>query len=100
MRQSSRREEHETASACASSAPLKGTDLGKASAPDFRLTDQSGRAVSFAGRRGRVVVLTFLYTHCPDECPLIAEKLHSTAGQMGDAMSKVSFVLQALLAGR
>jgi protein SCO1/2 len=78
--------------ACASPAPLKGTDLGKTPAPDFRLTDQNGRAVSLADLRGRVVVLTFLYTHCPDECPLIAEKLHATAGQMGDAMSKVSFV--------
>jgi protein SCO1/2 len=80
------------AGACASPAPLKGTDLGKAPAPDFHLTDPSGRAVSLAGLRGRVVVLTFLYTHCPDECPLIAEKLHTTAAQMGDAMSKVSFV--------
>jgi protein SCO1/2 len=78
--------------ACASPAPLKGTDLGRTPAPDFRLTDQNGRAVSLADLRGRVVVLTFLYTHCPDECPLIAEKLHATAGQMGDAMSKVSFV--------
>jgi protein SCO1 len=78
--------------ACASPAPLKGTDLGKTPAPDFRLTDQNGRAVSLADLRGRVLVLTFLYTHCPDECPLIAEKLHATAGQMGDAMSKVSFV--------
>jgi protein SCO1/2 len=78
--------------ACASPAPLKGTDLGRTPAPDFRLTDQNGRAVSLADLRGRVVVLTFLYTHCPDECPLIAEKLHATAGQMGDAMNKVSFV--------
>jgi protein SCO1/2 len=80
------------AGACASPAPLKGTDLGEVPAPEFRLADPSGRAVSLAGLRGRVVVLTFLYTHCPDECPLIAEKLHATAGQMGDAMSKVSFV--------
>jgi protein SCO1/2 len=78
--------------ACTSPAPLKGTDLGKTPAPDFRLTDQNGQVVSLTDLRGRVVVLTFLYTHCPDECPLIAEKLHATAGQMGDAMSKVSFV--------
>jgi protein SCO1/2 len=80
------------AGACASPAPLKGTDLGKVPAPDFNLVDQSGHSVSLASLRGRVVVLTFLYTHCPDECPLIAEKLHATAGQIGDTMSKVSFV--------
>ncbi|HEX7593562.1 MAG TPA: SCO family protein, partial [Anaerolineae bacterium] len=66
-------------SACASPSPLKGTDLGKIPAPDPKLTDQTGSAVSLADFRGKVVVLTFLYTHCPDECPLIASKLRVTS---------------------
>src|SRR5205085_4476409 len=37
-----------------------------ARAPNFSLEDQSGRAVSVAEQRGRWVVVTFLYTHCPD----------------------------------
>ncbi len=79
-------------SACAPSSPLKGTDLGKTPAPDFKLTDQTGAAVSLANFRGKVVVLTFLYTHCPDECPLIASKLHTASGLLGDAMKQVVFV--------
>jgi len=78
--------------ACAPQSPLKGTDLGKAPAPDFKLADQSGKAVSLSDYRGKVVVLTFLYTHCPDECPLIASKLYTTSGLLGSAMNQTAFV--------
>lgn len=43
----------------------------------FSLPDQDGRLVSLASLRGKVVVLTFLYTHCPDVCPLIADDFHT-----------------------
>src|SRR5579859_6811665 len=39
-------------------------------APDFTLKDQDGQAVQMATLQGRVVALTFLYTTCPDACPL------------------------------
>jgi protein SCO1/2 len=45
-------------------------------APGFTLRDQSGRAVSLAAQRNRYVVVTFLYTHCPDVCPVIAGTLN------------------------
>ncbi len=44
-------------------------------APEFTLQDASGRAVSLRDYRGKVVVLYFIYTNCPDECPLQSEKL-------------------------
>src|SRR5579883_1087073 len=66
------------------SAPtLQGTDLGSTNAPDFRLTDQFGNAVSLSQFRGHPVVLTFLYTHCPDQCPLIADKIHLALEKVG-----------------
>ncbi|HEY7123238.1 MAG TPA: SCO family protein [Ktedonobacterales bacterium] len=74
----------------AKSAPtLQGTDLGSVAAPDFRLTDQFGNPVSLSQFRGHPVVLTFLYTHCPDTCPLIADKLHLTLNKLGSDASKV-----------
>ena len=79
-------------SACSAPVQLKGTDLGKEPAPDFQLTDQNGTSVSLTGLRGKVVVLTFLYTHCPDVCPLIAEHLRATNEQLGDAANQVAFV--------
>jgi protein SCO1/2 len=41
--------------------------------PDFTMTMQDGRQVSLAELRGKVVVLTFIYTRCPlpDFCPLM-----------------------------
>jgi protein SCO1/2 len=78
--------------ACAPAAQLKGADLGGAAAPDFHLTDQTGQSVSLANLSGKVVVLTFLYTHCPDECPLTAEKLHVASEQLGDSMKDVAYL--------
>lgn len=44
-------------------------------APDFSLQDADGRPVSFAGLRGKVVVLHFIYAGCPDVCPLHADRI-------------------------
>lgn len=39
--------------------------------PDFTLTDTRGRPYSFLEEtRGRVALLFFGYTHCPDVCPI------------------------------
>jgi protein SCO1/2 len=39
--------------------------------PDFKLLNQSGRAIGLKQYRGKVLVLTFIYTRCPlaDYCP-------------------------------
>ena len=78
--------------ACAQKFELKGTDLGGDPAPDFHLKDENGTWFSLADWHGKVVVLTFLYTHCPDECPLIASQLHAASQQLGSAMDQVAFV--------
>jgi protein SCO1/2 len=61
-------------------------------APDFQLNDQFGQPVSLSSNRGKVVVLTFLYTNCPDACPLITEKLHQAYQQLGPATSKLTIL--------
>lgn len=74
-------------------ATLAGTDLGKSQAPDFTLLDgPTGERVTLSALRGRVVLLTFLYTSCPDVCPLTAEKLRATRDRLGDAAPGVAFV--------
>jgi protein SCO1/2 len=42
---------------------------------DFTLRDQDGARVSLRDFRGRVVVLTFMYTMCRDTCPLTATQI-------------------------
>jgi len=59
---------------------------------DFQLPDQDGRVFSLADLRGKVVVLTFLYTHCPDYCPLIAEQLRTVHAQIAGLGDRVAFV--------
>jgi protein SCO1 len=69
-----------------------GTELNGRSAPDFRLTDADGGGISLADLRGRVVVLTFLYTTCPDTCPLIASKLGQAHDRLGQRAREAAFV--------
>jgi len=51
--------------------------------PDFTLHDQSGQEISMADQRGKLVLLTFLYTHCPDVCPLITQNLVQAVHMLG-----------------
>jgi len=55
------------------------------SAEDFALRDQLGATVRLSGQRGKVTLLTFLYTHCVDVCPLIADQLNAVLRQLGPA---------------
>lgn len=54
-----------------------------APAADFALHDQDGRLVRLSDQRGRTVIVAFLYTHCPDVCPLIAENLNLALRRLG-----------------
>jgi protein SCO1 len=54
-------------------------------AADFKLRDAAGGSVSLAQFRGKAVLLTFIYDHCPDTCPLIVSNLHNALLQMGPA---------------
>ena len=52
-------------------------------APDFRLKNQDGEPVSMRSLRGRPVVVTFLYTHCQDTCPIQAQTVRGALDQLG-----------------
>lgn len=53
-------------------------------APAFLLHDQSGKLVGPQLEKGHWTVVTFLYTHCPDVCPLIANNLGAAQRQNAD----------------
>lgn len=40
----------------------------------FSLTDQDGKPFHFKSTRGHVVLVTFIFTSCPDVCPLFSAK--------------------------
>jgi protein SCO1/2 len=52
-------------------------------APDFELRNQEGKPVSMRALRGRPVVVTFLYTHCEDTCPIQAQTVRGALDQLG-----------------
>ncbi len=45
--------------------------------PDFSLTNQQGEPFAFKSLVGKIVLLTFLYTTCPDVCPLVTISMGS-----------------------
>ena len=53
--------------------------------PDFAMTGQDGKAFKLSDLRGKVVVLTFIYTRCPmpDFCPLMDRKFSELAQRLG-----------------
>src|SRR5260221_9546813 len=46
-----------------------------AQAPDFALRDTQGNAVRLSDYRGQAVLLAFIFTSCPDVCPLISQQM-------------------------
>jgi protein SCO1 len=50
---------------------------------DFTLRDQDGRPVSLRRFRGRVVVLTFMYSTCRDTCPVTATTIRGAMDSLG-----------------
>lgn len=76
---------------CGQEPTFQGTALDPPRAAyDFTLKDPFGKRVRLAEFKGRVVVLTFLYTSCPDLCPLVTEKLRKTIEALGEQASDVA----------
>jgi protein SCO1/2 len=72
---------------------LYGTELQKDTAPDLTLTDGvTGKSLTLSSLRKSVVVLTFLYTRCPDVCPLTAGQFRAAQRSLAADASKVEFV--------
>ena len=80
--------------ACApSTVRLSGTELPAKDAPDFTLTDGlTGETVTLSSLRGTVVAIAFLYTHCPDACPLTAAQFRASQTALGADASRARFV--------
>ena len=53
-------------------------------APDFELVDQFNNPVNMSQFEGKVVVITFVYTHCPDVCPAVTYQMKKLSEELGD----------------
>jgi cytochrome oxidase Cu insertion factor (SCO1/SenC/PrrC family) len=61
-------------------------------AASFQLQNQFGQQVGLSDYRGKVVLLTFLYTSCTDICPIVTSQLREAQAMLGDAARDVAFV--------
>jgi protein SCO1 len=64
----------------------------RAATPPFALRDSLGHLVRLSQFRGKAVLLTFIYDHCPDTCPLIVANLHNAVLKLGAAASKLQII--------
>jgi protein SCO1/2 len=63
------------------------------SATEIRLQDDNGQNFTLSSLRGKVVVLYFGYTNCPDECPLTMAHLKLMVDQLGAQAQDVRVIM-------
>jgi protein SCO1/2 len=61
-------------------------------APDFSLQGSNGKELKLSSYRGKVVVLFFGFTHCPQVCPVTLGTLTQAHRKLGAAASDVQVV--------
>lgn len=61
-------------------------------APPLALTDSLGHPVNIDQYRGKAVLVTFIYDHCPDICPLMVGNLHNAQAQLGPEADKLQII--------
>jgi len=76
---------------------FKNTDVtGLGYARDFALNDQDGKPRTLADFKGKVVVLFFGYTHCPDVCPTTLSEMAAAMKQLGADADRVQVLFVTL----
>ena len=69
-----------------------GSTLGESPAPDFRLQNQFGQAMSLSQFRGKVVMLAFEDSECTTVCPLTTQSMLEAKQLLGAAGDKVQLL--------
>lgn len=78
-------------------SPFKASDVtAKYAQADFHLKEAEGKPVSLADYRGKVVVLFFGYTHCPQICPTTLADLAQVMRTLGKDAERVQVLFVTL----
>lgn len=76
---------------------FENTDLtGLDYAKGFALNDQNGKPVTLESYKGKVVVLFFGYTHCPDVCPTTMAEMAAVMKALGPQADQVQVLFVTL----
>ncbi len=86
-------------STTASGAPVNASKFESAGvlepvrqAPPLQLKNYLGQPVNIDSYRGKAVLVTFVYTHCPDVCPLMVGNLHNAQALLGKEAAKAQVI--------
>jgi protein SCO1 len=60
--------------------------------PPLQLDNSLGQPVNIDDYRGKAVLVTFIYDHCPDICPLIVGNLRAAQNELGDQAKDVQII--------
>jgi protein SCO1/2 len=71
---------------------VTGLDYGKG----FALLDHNGKPRTLADFRGKVVLMFFGYTQCPDVCPTTMAEMSAVMKELGPAADKVQVLFVTL----
>ena len=70
-----------------------GKQLARGPVDSFTLTDQSGENYTFGIDTEGVVVVSFIFTRCPDVCPVLTQSLSAVEAELNeDERKDVTFV--------
>jgi len=77
--------------ACSPKPEFKNIDITGSTAfgKDFSLVDPDGKARTLADFKGKVVVMFFGYTQCPDVCPTTLTEMQQVMTMLGSQSDKV-----------
>ena len=79
---------------CKSEAKFQGSDIsGSHLGRDLAMLDESGRLRTLADYKGKVLVVFFGFTHCPDVCPTSMAELSQTMEMLEDDARKVQVLM-------
>ncbi len=75
-------------------ASLRGTSYDEPypKAPEVELVKANGEAFRLSGQKGKIVLLFFGYTSCPDVCPTTLAELKQVMDKLGDKTEQVQVV--------
>jgi protein SCO1 len=71
---------------------ITGADYGKA----LKLTDHTGKVRTLADFKGKVVLVFFGFTHCPEICPMTLHDLGNVMQQLGADAERVQVLFVTL----
>jgi protein SCO1 len=60
--------------------------------PGLPLHNYNGQALDTSSLRGKAVLVLFIYTHCPDICPLMVSHLHAAQDDLGPKAEKMRII--------